>query len=1233
MTQAKRWILPVLIVALIAAIATVAVTTTPPAEAAETFVADDETVFGHITDLHYFPLAYCYNGETFSQDYYDALITDTKLFMESSLINAQALRDIADAELDYLLVAGDITLNAELQAHIEVSNLLRRLQNDVRKTNPDFQIFVTMGNHDMYNARAFRHDSGFEVTARSINRYEFSKIYSSLGYPDLTDDQIADLYDYIDNTPDSFGHRAEIKASPLYEGRFINSTTAEGVEIEYQNPRVTDYADRADFDNGEISYFASTKDDYGVISIDAQISDAEIGHYVGGRIFESTFDWMSGLETSGKLDGLTLVGLTHQNIVPHFPLENTLLKDFTVYEWVRSADFLADLGMRYAFTGHMHSTDVASHVSFNGNPITDFETASSTGYRAAVRYVKIERGSVGSDYAETVSTRLEAVSPTDFSILFEQNYMPDNYLAVCGLEEFVNDDLICTDVSEYSVKRLFLNIADNVKYAYLTPDFIGSLGSLVQDLLPDNLLGIDLSGIKPGLGQIVNNLIDHIENVALKDYVYRGDNPEYTTDKRGAKLCGYLEEIVDKALTLPVTEDGLTLFDFGMWGYLTHVGGLDVPSELLDDQKKEAIENFNNGTAVRALLDLLLDAEKGLLPLVDSLLTTPIDLTAGVHANVKNALGKLLSLIGGGDLDLSHLTLATDLSGVLDFVLPMLGLEIDLGDNLKEFVDHTLASYLTDSFYSGLGSIAGEIMYQFYVDDDGYDGDFTARFVRIDTEGAVATYQSGKVENPATVENGKLPSMLTVVFGEDPATEKNFTWFTDPRVKGSDIQYVEGTEFDERNARTASGEYQLYATSTASIDLGIFATLMDVSIARHTVSLSGLKSGTVYSYRVGCADKGYWSDVYTMKTAPAKGGAFDALLITDIQGFATETYRKADQVLSGIDEVFPGGYDFVINAGDSVDNSRNLLHYRYMLDILRDTWGNTSQVLATGNHEKYAYEYDPEQLELAITAGMSTEAYNYSVWHYNYDLPPQSTETGAYYSFDYSDVHFVVLNTNDLRTVTQKGEKIYQLGKGQTAWLEQDLAASTARYQVVVMHKGLYTAGAHAYDPDVVGLRAQLTPLFAKYGVDLVLQGHDHTYSEILVDKDGNFVPTKQAGEYVLGDGNTLYVTLGTLGDKFYDFVVPEDEIPFHYGKELHDAALSNPIFARLSYDGNSLTYKSYQYDLQTDTIVPLPYADGINYRALGIVIGLTIIVVVALVVVLTAVARYKKGKKGSRVQ
>ena len=96
------------------------------------------------------------------------------------------------------------------------------------------------------------------------------------------------------------------------------------------------------------------------------------------------------------------------------------------------------------------------------------------------------------------------------------------------------------------------------------------------------------------------------------------------------------------------------------------------------------------------------------------------------------------------------------------------------------------------------------------------------------------------------------------------------------------------------------------------------------------------------------------------------------------------------------------------------------------------------------------------------------------------------------------------------------------------------------------------------------------------------------------------------------------------------DFVVPEDEIPFHYGKELHDAALSNPIFARLSYDGNSLTYKSYQYDLQTDTIVPLPYADGINYRALGIVIGLTIIVVVALVVVLTAVARYKKG---SRVQ
>jgi 3',5'-cyclic AMP phosphodiesterase CpdA len=61
----------------------------------------------------------------------------------------------------------------------------------------------------------------------------------------------------------------------------------------------------------------------------------------------------------------------------------------------------------------------------------------------------------------------------------------------------------------------------------------------------------------------------------------------------------------------------------------------------------------------------------------------------------------------------------------------------------------------------------------------------------------------------------------------------------------------------------------------------------------------------------------------------------------------------------------------------------------------------------------------------------------------------------------------------------------------QRRWLERTLARSTATWKIVALHHPPYSAGYQGSDQDV---RAAFTPLFERYGVQLVLSGHDHDY-------------------------------------------------------------------------------------------------------------------------------------------
>ena len=87
-----------------------------------------------------------------------------------------------------------------------------------------------------------------------------------------------------------------------------------------------------------------------------------------------------------------------------------------------------------------------------------------------------------------------------------------------------------------------------------------------------------------------------------------------------------------------------------------------------------------------------------------------------------------------------------------------------------------------------------------------------------------------------------------------------------------------------------------------------------------------------------------------------------------------------------------------------------------------------------------------------------------------------------YYAYSKGNVQFIVLDSN-------------YMDPTQLNWLEKELQGAASPWKIVYFHHPLYSDGRfHGPDTD---LRTHIEPVFEKYGVNVVLSGHDHIYERI----------------------------------------------------------------------------------------------------------------------------------------
>ena len=127
-----------------------------------------------------------------------------------------------------------------------------------------------------------------------------------------------------------------------------------------------------------------------------------------------------------------------------------------------------------------------------------------------------------------------------------------------------------------------------------------------------------------------------------------------------------------------------------------------------------------------------------------------------------------------------------------------------------------------------------------------------------------------------------------------------------------------------------------------------------------------------------------------------------------------------------------------------------------------------------------------------------------------------AADRGRYYSFDWGNVHFVALDSNDPLTNSIAGTC------GMLNWLASDLQATRKFWRVVFFHHPPYATGKHQDEPPAGMVRQAIVPILEQYGVQLVLNGHEHTYERTYALLGGQVVDADSGG--------IVYVTSGGGG-------------------------------------------------------------------------------------------------------
>ena len=253
----------------------------------------------------------------------------------------------------------------------------------------------------------------------------------------------------------------------------------------------------------------------------------------------------------------------------------------------------------------------------------------------------------------------------------------------------------------------------------------------------------------------------------------------------------------------------------------------------------------------------------------------------------------------------------------------------------------------------------------------------------------------------------------------------------------------------------------------------------------HEVRLTGLMPATKYYYSVGDeANSQFKGKDFWFKTAPITNKNSDEHVrfwVTGDQGYPSVIQNQVRDAMLGWVKQNPRSskntpmLDFWVTTGDNAYRSGSNEQFQAgFFEPYKSILRNTPVWPVYGNHDARRWVF-----------------FDIFTFPNNAQSGGSASGTENYYSFNYANIHFVMLDT-------QKNS--LDVNSEMLSWLKKDLKETKQQWLIAFFHHPPYTKGTHdsdnKWDSDgrLIEVRENILPLLESAGVDLVFSGHSHMY-------------------------------------------------------------------------------------------------------------------------------------------
>ncbi|KAA3660059.1 MAG: metallophosphoesterase [Calditrichaeota bacterium] len=379
----------------------------------------------------------------------------------------------------------------------------------------------------------------------------------------------------------------------------------------------------------------------------------------------------------------------------------------------------------------------------------------------------------------------------------------------------------------------------------------------------------------------------------------------------------------------------------------------------------------------------------------------------------------------------------------------------------------------------------------------------------------------------------KDPDRIILTFYGDPATSRAVTWRTDSSITQAVAQIA---------VATVNSKFTDFAMTknavTEPFDLGLYKGNNSLIVHYHSLIFENLEPDTLYAYRVGDGRE-HWSEWIQFRTAKKGYAPSQFVYFGDAQNKILEHWTR---VIRMAYQTAPNA-SFAIHAGDLVNRAHRDTEWAEWFKsggFIHSQW---TAIPVVGNHEFSALaEGEPRKLSIQ--------------WRPQFTLPVENDLVSelheSVYAVDYQDVRVIALNSNDHL-------------EAQTNYIEKQLKDCKAKWKIITCHHSIF---APAKGRNFQFARDHWKPLLDKYSVDLVLNGHDHTYVR-------GHVPVLTTDSKDAGELGTVYVT-SVSGPKMYELVPEQLDSYSVDGYKPDKTAEQTQFFQVITIKDNALTYIAY---------------------------------------------------------